>query len=112
MRPKYEVSYSPLALQDLDEIWDYVEVELGKPSAARRAVEAIMERVSLLGDFPLSGTPLSSVCPMETEYRFVVAGNYLAFYRVSDGKVRVDRVLHSRRDYLRTLLPDTFLEDI
>lgn len=98
-----EIRYSPRAQRDLDEIWDYIEMDLANPKAAANTVGAIMDRVALLTNFPLSGTPLSSICNFTTDYRFVVSENYLAFYRYSSGTVYVDRVLYGKRDYLRVL---------
>lgn len=98
-----EIFYSPLAQQDLDEIEDYIATELGSPIAASRTVEGILDRVDLLARFPESGTPLSSICSIQSPYRYVSANGYLAFYRVADA-VYVDRVLHQKRDFLRVLL--------
>lgn len=50
------------------------------------------------------GTPLSSVVNMKNDYRFVIFGNYVAFYRHVDGIIYVDRILYARRNYLRMLL--------
>lgn len=36
-------------------------------------------------------------------YRFVISGNYIAFYRYVDDKVFVNRVLYSSRDYVKVL---------
>ncbi len=63
-----------------------------------------MDRVSQLSAFPLSGTPLVTPYAPESQYRYVVAKGYLAFYRVQEGIVYVDRVLHMRRDCVSALL--------
>ena len=96
--------YSPLALDDLDGIWDHLAVDQGVPSAARAVVGAIMDRVSQLSLFPLSGTPLVTPYTPESQYRYVIAKSHLAFYRVQEGIVYVDRVLHMRRDCVSMLL--------
>ena len=96
--------YSPLALDDLDGIWDHLAVDQGAPSAASAVVGAIMDRVSQLSLFPLSGTPLVTPYTPESQYRYVIAKSHLAFYRVQEGIVYVDRVLHMRRDCVSMLL--------
>ena len=53
------------------------------------------------------GTSLSSIADVESDYRFLVTGSYLTFYRVYGSDVYVDRVLYGRRDYLRILFGDT-----
>ncbi|WP_195503134.1 type II toxin-antitoxin system RelE/ParE family toxin [Collinsella aerofaciens] len=77
------VVYSPLALQDLDDIWDYIAVEKDNPAAAERIVEGILARIDLLSSFPESGTPLSSIHPLRSDYRFVICDNYLTFTAIT-----------------------------
>lgn len=64
----FEVVYSPLALQDLDDIWDYIAVKKDNPAAAERIVGGILARIDLLSSFPESGTPLSSIHPLRSDY--------------------------------------------
>ena len=51
----------------------------------------------------LIGASLSSIADVESDYRFLVTGSYLTFYRVLDNDVYVDRVLYGRRDKLRII---------
>ena len=98
-----KIVFSPLANHDLESIWSSLAEECENPRAASKVIDSILSRVELLADFPESGTPLSSISPLSTSYRFVVAGSYLAFYRVGDS-VFIDRVLSSKSDYLKALL--------
>ena len=59
-----------------------------------------------LADFPLIGAPLSSIYEIDSDYRFLVCGNYLAFYRPQESEVLIDRILYGRRDYLVILFGD------
>lgn len=103
---KYEIRYSPEARADLDEAWEHIYSDLCNPNAAVRTVQKILDAVDRLIDFPKLGAPLATVTDVESDYRFLVCGNYLVFYRVSDGAVYVDRVLYGRRNYLRILFPE------
>ncbi len=107
---KHNIYYSPEARRDMDEIWDYIESELSNPIAAEKVVSRIMDAVDQLTDFPLIGVPLLSVTNVDSDYRFLTSGNYMVFYRVYAGEVYIDRVLYSRRDYLRILFGDTAVE--
>jgi plasmid stabilization system protein ParE len=98
--------YSPAALRDLDDIWDYICEELGNPTAAVSTVNRIQDNIGKLRDFPEMGSPLSSIVLIETDYRFLVCGNYLSFYRIRGEGVYIDRILYGRRDYLRILFGD------
>jgi len=90
----------------LEEIGDYIADELTSPEAALNTVESIQEAIDKLDGFLLMGTPLSSVHNLATDYRFLVCGSYLAFYRPSEDKVFVDRILYGRRDYMAILFPE------
>ena len=100
---KNKIYYSPEAKRDLDDIWEYVESELSNPAAARKVINRIMDDVDQLGLFPSLGAKLSSITDAETDYRYIVSGNYMTFYRISQNDIYVDRILYGRRDYLRVL---------
>ena len=103
---KNKIHYSPESRRDLDDIWDYIVSELQNRSAAEHVVDRIMDAVDQLKNFAEMGTPLSSIADVGTDYRFLVSGNYMVFYRVQANDVHIDRVLYGRRDYLRILFTD------
>ncbi|MDR1630768.1 MAG: type II toxin-antitoxin system RelE/ParE family toxin [Oscillospiraceae bacterium] len=108
-----KLQFSPLARQDLQDIKTYIEVELQNPVAAVNVITKIIKHLHILVDHPRSGAPLSSVVDAETDYRFLVCGNYTAFYHYEDETVYVVRVLYGRRDYMKILfgeLPDEEIE--
>ena len=100
---KNKIYYSPEAKRDLDDIWEYIESELSNATAARKVINRIMDDVGQLGLFPSLGAKLSSSTDAETDYRYIVSGNYMTFYRISQNDIYVDRILYGRRDYLRVL---------
>ncbi len=95
---------SPDAQNDLAEIKSYITKDLENPQAAMSVVSKIMKTIRLLRERALIGTPLSSTADVSTDYRFLVSGSYMVFYRASGKDVFIDRVLYGRRDYLRILL--------
>ncbi|MCL2545766.1 MAG: type II toxin-antitoxin system RelE/ParE family toxin [Oscillospiraceae bacterium] len=101
-----ELHISPLANDDLLSIKEYIEKELDSPTAATNTLIKITKSLRMLIDFPLSGSPLESIINFETDYRFVVSGNYISFYRYIDDTVFVDRILYARRDYMNVLFGD------
>ena len=107
---KNKIHYSAEARRDLDDIWDYIVTDLCNISAAKRIVSDIMDTVDQLENFSEMGAPLASNANVDSDYRFLVSGNYLIFYRVSGMNVYVDRILYGRRDYLRILFGDTQTE--
>ena len=103
---KHKLRYSAQARKDLDEIWDYIVADLGNHIAAEKTVNRIMDDVDRLADFPEMGTMLRNVTHMVTDYRYIVSGNYMAFYRMYDNTVYIVRILYGRRDYMRVLFGD------
>ena len=95
------------AQRDLAEIKIYIEKELLNPSAAL----AITKNLRILREYANAGTPLSSIADVESDYRFLVSGNYLSFYRTYGNEVYVDRILYARRDYMRILFGDITTEE-
>lgn len=95
----------------MDDIWDYVVSELQNRPAAERVIDRIMDAVDRLKNFAEMGTPLSSIADVGTDYRFLVSGNYMVFYRVQGSDVYIDRVLYGRSDYMRVLFKDLQCEE-
>lgn len=81
---KYKINYSPKALQDLDDT-------------------SILDAVDVLAEFPESGAPLEPHINLDSPYRFITVGNYIAFYRFEENTVYVDRVLYQKRNYAKLL---------
>ena len=70
-----------------------------------------MDAVDQLKSFTEMGTPLSSIADVRTDYRFIVSGNYMMFYRVQGNDVYIDRVLYGRSDYMSVLFKDLLREE-
>ena len=108
---KNKIHYSPESRRDLDDIWDYIVPELQNRSAAERVIDRIIDAVDPLKNFAEMGTPLSSIADIGTDYRFLVSGNYMVFYRVQGNDVYIDRVLYGRSDYMSVLFKDLLREE-
>ena len=108
---KNKIHYSPESRRDLDDIWDYIVLELQNRSAAERVINRIIDAVDPLKNFAEMGTPLPSIADIGTDYRFLVSGNYMVFYRVQDNDVYIDRVLYGRSDYMSVLFKDLLREE-
>ena len=98
-----KVKFTTDAIHDLEQIGDYIKDTLQNPKAALSTIGKIKNAVDKLKSFPLIGKPLVSVAGEETEYRVLVCGNYLTFYRAAEDTVYIDRVLYGKRDYAKIL---------
>ena len=108
---KNKIHYSSESRRDLDDIWYYIVSDLQNRSAAERVIDHIMDAVDLLKNFAEMGTPLSSIADIGTNYRFLISGNYMVFYRVQGNDVYIDRVLYGRSDYISILFKDLLREE-
>lgn len=98
-----EIKFSPEAILDLREIKEYISEELSNEQASDRIIEKVFKRIRTLSEFPNSGAELSSIVDIDSEYRFLVCGNYTAFYRYENDIVYIIRILYGRRDFMRIL---------
>ena len=98
-----KLNISPEASNDLKEIKQYISEELENETAADNTVRKIIERIRQLEEHALIGAPLDSVVDVKSDYRYLVCGSYLVFYRAYKTDVYIDRVLYGRRDYMPVL---------
>lgn len=87
------VVWTETALQDLDEVADYISLD--KPDAARRFVHRVFERIEQLADHPKSGS-----VPVElkgTPYRQLVIPPVRIFYREQNQVVYIVYVMRGER---------------
>lgn len=107
--PKIRVT--PAALNDLKEIKSYIENDLANPIAANNVVKRIIKDYSLLETSLYMGPVLSAKIHIKTDFRFIVSGNYIVFYKVDETYVSIYRILYGRRDYLKIIFEDMTFED-
>ena len=69
-----------------------------------------MKRIRQLADFPEICVPLSSIISLEVPYRFLVCGNYTAFYKIEGDEVHIIRVLYGRRNFMQILFGRSYDE--
>jgi len=105
------IHYSPLSIDDLKSIHEYIASNLKSPLAAHNTASAITERIRGLESAPELGTPLSAICDFNSDYRFLVVNNYLVFYRFEADSVYIIRILYGRMNYLSILFDGTKEDD-
>jgi len=105
-----EIHYSHESSIDLAEIEKYITEDLDSPKAAKNTIAKITKKIRRLEMFAELGAPLSSIVDIETDYRFLVSGNYLSFYRIDGKKIYIIRIIYGRRDYI-SMLFDTESHD-
>ncbi len=98
-----KIHYSPKSLSDLDKIFDYIAFELKDIIAADNTVNGIIDSINILKQFAESGSILCLPTGEVTIYRYVISGNYLSFYHLSENEIYIDRIIYGKRDYIKIL---------
>jgi addiction module RelE/StbE family toxin len=99
----YSYEFTPLAEQDINDIFDYISLELASPQAAERLIDKIQAAVENVCDFPFSHPLLSNDVLRGKGYRIITVANFNLFYILKNKTVIIHRVMYNRRNY-ETLL--------
>ncbi|ACL21318.1 addiction module RelE/StbE family toxin [Desulfitobacterium sp. LBE] len=101
---KYKIRINPMAIADVQEIKTYIAED--NPEAAIQMGAVIYSKIENLADFPEMGVSLGAKINLKTDYRFLVCGAYLVFYKIEGEFVSVYRILNGARDYLTVLFSE------
>lgn len=105
-----KLQINPEVIEDIAEIKRYIREDLCNPDAADRIAQKIVSAYKELKTSPFIGAPLDSVLEVKTDYRFLVCGNYLIFYKIKDDTISIYRVMNGRRDYCRQLFGTSYID--
>ena len=99
---KYKVKYSKSAIRDLDRVWSEIFEASKNQKITIKNLDDLMNKIEAKADYPKSGSPLYYENGF-TGYYYVVFKAYIAFYRIENNSILVDRVLLGKSDYMRIL---------
>ncbi len=97
-----KVEFSPLALEDLQEIRHYITTYWDE-KISKRILKKIMTEIRVLEENPKAGVNLAKVIEVPTDYRYLFTEKNYVFYRLGFDKIRVVRILNERQDYMMQL---------
>ncbi len=102
---RFHIRFTPLALEDLDEIDDYITNSLHNPSAALKLLDQFQYSIDQLKEFPLLGGRVNDRYLAKKGYRKLVVQNYLVFYLVREpsAEIIISRILYGAREYRHLL---------
>lgn len=87
------VTFSPQSRHDLLDIGDYIAKN--DRTSARRFVARLIEACQRIGSAPLGYVSREDLAP---GLRMAALDRYVIFFRVLDGTMRIERVLHGARN--------------
>lgn len=102
---KYDIVVTNPAQDDLEEILNYISVDL---SASKSAIEMLNKIKSIFENLSINPLmyPLCNIDNLKAKnYRKAVINNYLMFYRVDDKNetIYIMRFIYGRRDYINLI---------
>jgi len=101
----YQLTFLPIAKQDMTDIVRYISNELLSPTAADTLADEMIEAAERLCAFPYINAVHQTIKPLKQEYRKLLVKNYIMFYWVDEKKklITIARVIYARRDYEKLL---------
>ena len=88
-----------------------LHMNLVGPNSARKITDRILDSLSRLERFPLSGSLPRDAELLKSGYRYVIAGQYLCVYRLIVDTVFVYHIVHGASNYPERRLTQSALPD-
>ena len=95
----FKLKIAPMAENDLNQIFDYIAIELSNPYAAIEQINAFEKAFENICMFPESSPYISNQYVRDKSLRKLIVNNYLVFYRVVGYEIQVIRILYRMRNY-------------
>ena len=95
---KYTVEITKAVLQDMEDIYNYIALELLSPDAAMEQYNRIADEILTLDIFPQRNRIMDSEPERRMELRRMFVDNYTLFYTIRGYRVIVTDVLYSASD--------------
>ena len=95
---QYKVEITKEALQDMEDIYDYIAVELLAPENAMGQYNRIADEILSLDSFPQRYRIMDFEPEKRMELRRMLVDNYSVFYTIRGDKVIVTDILYTASD--------------
>ena len=95
---QYRVEITKEALQDMEDIYNYIALELLSPENAMGQYNRIADEILTLDTFPQRYRIMDSEPEKQMELRRMIVDNYSVFYTIREDKVIVTDVLYTASD--------------
>ena len=91
------IEWSDLSERQLKDIFDYYSIEVS-PSFARKMINRIIDRVSILESNPFAGPKEELLNEYPEDYRYLVESNYKIIYWKKDNLITISSVFDCRQN--------------
>lgn len=95
---KYKVEITKEALKDMEDIYNYIAIDLLSPENAMGQYNRIADEILALDIFPERFRVMDSEPEKRMKLRRMLVDNYSVFYTIRDDKVIVTDILYTASD--------------
>lgn len=99
----YNLTFLPLFEEDLNQIVDYISLQLQNPMAALQLVDQVYAAIQERLPFAESFERVVTKKDREATYYRIYVNNYIIFYVVQGTAMEVRRILYGRQDWKKHL---------
>ena len=107
---QYKVEITKEALQDMEDIYNYIAIDLLAPDNAMGQYNRIADEILTLDTFPERFRIMDSEPEKRMELRRMLVDNYSVFYTIRDERVIVTDVLYMASDIEARLRGELYSE--
>ena len=100
---EYKVIIGREYIQDYEDLELYLANSSMYESNKMKILDLIDRDLDRLKTSPYIGARLDSKISIPNDYRYLISGDYLQFYKISNNVVKVYRLVYAKSDYLITL---------
>ena len=100
MESKYSYRFTKKAEQDLDEILNYISVDLVNPAAAQNLGRKIFEKIDMIRMFSDSGALVDNEFLADKTVRKLSVDNYVIYYKTyyEEKAISIIRIVYGKRN--------------
>ena len=99
----YNLTFLPLFEEDLNQIVDYISLQLKNPKVALQLADQVYTAIQERLPFAESFEPVVTKKDREVTYYRIYVNNYMVFYAVQGTTMEVRRILCGRQDWKKHL---------
>jgi mRNA-degrading endonuclease RelE of RelBE toxin-antitoxin system len=103
---EYNIKLTDEFLEEIEEICNYISVNLKAPYVANKLREKVIYNILLLEKSPRMFSKIEKISKLERQYRRMVVNNYIILYTIDDNikTIYVAHMYYVGRNYIYDLM--------
>lgn len=95
---KFSISWTPITLRCLDDIFEYIREESKSIRPAKRFVIRIIKSTNQLKRFPLYGPIETMLIETNQDSRYLIEANYMIIYQIEKSEIVITDIFHVKQN--------------